>query len=343
MTRAAPTSTDVALRTGVWTFPDGDARTLVELGEQIEAIGFDEWWLGDEGPAREPFSVLSAAAMRTSRIRLGVGISNPYTRHPGLTATTAYTLHELSEGRAILGVGAGGDLTLGPFELRAPKPVEAVERFVRIARAVGSGTATEGYLPAEGAVGNRAGGIALPVYVGARGERLNRLASRVADGAFVAGIAPLFYEEVLGWVRSERAIEVALYPSVAFTEQEIEKLRPQMIWALTNSPDAVRRRLDLDDAALERAVRDLRAGDDRSARRFVSDRLLHEVLVVGSPAEVGARLAALVRAYHPTSIGLALPTADVRNATVQAAAAIASMRVALERAEANEQYPPVAP
>lgn len=337
---SATTSLPGGPRTGVWTFPDGDAFALVELAEQIEGLGFDEWWLGDEGPAREPFSVLSAAAMRTSRIRLGIGISNPFTRHPALTTTTAHTLHELSGGRAILGVGAGGELALGPFQLRVTKPVSAVDRFIRIARAVATRSATEGYVPADGAVGNREDLPALPLYVGARGEMLNRLASRVADGAFVSGIAPLFYEDTLRWIRHEHPIDVALYSSVAFTEQEIEKLRPQMIWALHNSPEATRRRLDVDDGELEQAVATMRNGDDTLARAFVTDSLLREVLVVGSPEEVGLRLGEFVRMHRPTSIGLALATADVRGATVRAAAAMAVMRASLLERDERPDYPP---
>ncbi|HSL59353.1 MAG TPA: LLM class flavin-dependent oxidoreductase [Acidimicrobiales bacterium] len=315
--------------TGVWLFPEAPAPELVAAAEHAEALGFDEWWLGDEGPAREPFAVLAAAAVRTRRILLAVGIANPYTRHPGLTAATALTVHELSGGRAILGVGAGGGLTLDPFELDAPRPLAAVERMIRLARAVADDDSTEGYRPPEHRITSDDVGVALPVYVGARGERLNRLASRVADGAFVAGLPPVRLDEVIGWVRSVRPVRVALYPSVAFDEHEIERSRPQMIWALVNTPDATRAALGLDGAELCAAADALRAGDERPARRIMTDELLAEVLLTGAPDVVGRRLADLVRRHRPDSIGLALLQRDLTTAIDRCAEAMDAMRTAL--------------
>jgi len=53
----------------VWFFPDADARRTVALAERAESLGLDELWLGDEGPARDPFALLAAAAVATSRLR----------------------------------------------------------------------------------------------------------------------------------------------------------------------------------------------------------------------------------------------------------------------------------
>ena len=146
------------------------------------------------------------------------------------------TIHELSGGRAVLGVGAGGHMSLSPFGLRASQPVDRVREFLDVARAVASGTPAAGFSPTDVAVGEAAVGAPLPVFVGARGPRLNRLASERADGAFVAGMPPFRYPDVVGWARSVRPIDIALYPSVAFTEKAVERHRPEMIWALPRHP-----------------------------------------------------------------------------------------------------------
>src|ERR671910_859726 len=57
---------------------------------------------------RDPSTVLAAIAMQTRLLRVGPGVTNPYSRHPALLATAAATLDELSGGRAVLGIGAGG-------------------------------------------------------------------------------------------------------------------------------------------------------------------------------------------------------------------------------------------
>ena len=103
-----------AVRTGVWLFPDAPSPAIVDAARAAEEAGLDEFWLGDEGVGRDPFVLLAAAAMVTERILLGVAVTNPYLRHPAATAAAAATVHELSGGRVVLGIGTGGDLALGP-------------------------------------------------------------------------------------------------------------------------------------------------------------------------------------------------------------------------------------
>ncbi|MDH3755066.1 MAG: LLM class flavin-dependent oxidoreductase [Acidimicrobiia bacterium] len=317
------------IATGVWFFPEQPAGALVDAVVHVEGHGMNEVWLGDEGPARDPFAVLAAAATATSAVTLAVGVTNPYLRHPAATATSVLTIHELSGGRAILGIGAGGQISLGPYGIEPTRPVTAIRDAIRLTRAVATNQRTEGYLPPDLAVTERDGGAPLPVYVGARGEHLNRLASNAADGAFVAGLPPFRYTEVIEWARSDRSIDIALYPSVAFTEEAIEHHRPEMIWALLDSPDVVRDRLDLDVVVLRSAAAALRGGDPEPARRLVTDDVLTQVMLVGSPNEVGASLADLVAAHQPTSIGLALLQDDLVAGIDAAAEAFTVMRAGL--------------
>src|SRR5258706_2525017 len=95
---------------------------MVEFLQYAEHLGLDEIWLGDEGPARDPLSVLAGAAVRTNSIKLAVGITNPYVRHPAATAISMMTVHELSGGPAILGLGVGRSLALGPLGMSTLHP-----------------------------------------------------------------------------------------------------------------------------------------------------------------------------------------------------------------------------
>ena len=314
---------------GVWVFPDAPAPALVELARHVEELGLDELWVGDEGPARDPFAVLAAAAVATERIRLATGITNPYVRHPGAAAASMLTIHELSGGRAVLGVGAGGRMSLAPFGLQAVRPVERVRQFLDIARAAATGQPTEGYSPTDVAVTEAASGAPLPLYVGARGPKLNRLASERADGAFVAGMPPFRYPEVVGWARSVRPIDIALYPSVAFTDDAVERHRPEMVWSLLDTPPQVREELGLDIDAVKVAAEALRAGDPEPARALIDDTMLERLMLVGQPSAVGRRLAELVREHRPASIGLALVQDDLHEGASHAAEAFTSMTAEL--------------
>ena len=291
-------------------FPDRPAPELVELIVAAEDAGLDEFWIGDEGPAREPFTVLAAAAVATDSIKLAVGITNPYVRAPALAATTALTIHELSGGRCILGVGAGGQLSLAPMELQATSPLANIDAFIATARSVSAGVSGPGYVPTDIAINEANISSPLPIFVGARGPRLNRLASKVADGAFVAGLPPIRYESVIGWARSVRPIDVALYPGVAFTDEALERQRPHQIWGLRDAPAEVRTQFGLDSGEVTSAAEALARGDESLSRALITDAMLPQLMLTGSPEVVGRRLAGLVREHRPTSIGLALTLAD---------------------------------
>lgn len=309
------------LPTGVWLFPEAPAARLVEYAEQAEASGMGELWLGDEGPAREPFALLAAAAMRTRSLRLGVGITNPYSRHPALTAASMMTVNELAGGRAILGLGVGGNLSLRPLGIEPTRPLATVRRALRIMRATCRGEEAEGYTAPAGAIIDRE----LPLFIGSRSPLINRLASAEADGSFVAGIPIVRLPEVIGWNRSVRDIAIALYVSVAFGPDELERTRPQMVWSLLNSPEETARMAGLSREALQSATEALQAGDLEPARRLMTDDVLRLVLLWGSPAEVGRRLAGLAREHRPSSIGLCLLQEDIPAAIDSCAAAFAAM------------------
>lgn len=294
------------IRTGIWLFPSAGAPDLVERIRRADDAGIDEFWLGDEGLAREPFSVLAAAAVRTDRIRLGIAVTNPYVRPPALTAATARTIAELAgPQRLLVGIGAGGSMALEPFGLAATRPLRSVTAALEVISEVGGGT--------------------FPIYIGARSAGLNRLASRRADGAFVAGLPPARYGEVLGWCRSVRPIEIALYPSVAFSAEEVERSRPHMLWTLANAPAETAGGFGVDSEAVTEAANALSQGDEGPARALMTDEALDQVLLRGEPDRVGARLAELVRTHRPSSIGMA----QLEPRVEEAAAAFAAMRSAL--------------
>jgi 5,10-methylenetetrahydromethanopterin reductase len=299
---------------------------MVEFVEHAEAIGLDEIWLGDEGPARDPLPVLAAAATRTRHIKLAVGITNPYVRHPAATAVSMMTVHELSDGRAILGLGVGGSMSLGPLGITAVHPLAAVRSALHTMRAAINGQANERYTPTATALT----APDLPLYIGSRGPLINRLASRSADGAFVAGVPVSQVAEVVGWARSARRIPVALYISVAFEAEDVERARPQMVWALVNSSDTTVGMTGHTRPEFHSATLALQRGDLEPATRLMSDDVLRHVLVWGPPHEIGARMAQLVRQLQPDSIGVSLLQTDVKKALDDCAAAFQAMRYALD-------------
>jgi len=90
--------------------PDYDLQMLLDLSEVVESAGFDSVWVGDSlfsKPRYEPIALLSAISQRTQRVRLGTACMVTSTRNPLYLALEWATLDQISEGRTILGAGAG--------------------------------------------------------------------------------------------------------------------------------------------------------------------------------------------------------------------------------------------
>jgi alkanesulfonate monooxygenase SsuD/methylene tetrahydromethanopterin reductase-like flavin-dependent oxidoreductase (luciferase family) len=197
---------------GIWLYPNAPVKDLIDAVVAADRAGVDEIWIADEGVAREPVVIFSAAAPLTTRIRMGVGITSPALRHPGAIASSIATLDELNGGRTMLGFGVGGHESLGPFGITVDKPVALVRDAIRMSRAVLQRTQIDGYDPPHHSSPARE----VPIYVGAKGEQLNRLASREADGTFLSGFALDQLATPVAWARSVRPVSVALYASVRF-------------------------------------------------------------------------------------------------------------------------------
>lgn len=87
--------------------PYGDPRVTARLAKEAEESGWDGIFVGDAIWCQDPMIQLSAAAMTTSRIRLGTMVLATPLRQPWQLASVSLGLDYLSEGRLILGLGTG--------------------------------------------------------------------------------------------------------------------------------------------------------------------------------------------------------------------------------------------
>src|SRR6476646_9360155 len=98
----------MALSFGVTVLPDPPYSRLIELIQIAEQRGFEYGWTYDSHVLwQESFPVLALAADRTSKIKLGHMVTNPGTREPTVLASAYATLHDISNGRMIMGIGRG--------------------------------------------------------------------------------------------------------------------------------------------------------------------------------------------------------------------------------------------
>lgn len=166
------------------------------LARAAEAHGFDQFWVSDDLFLRGVWPILSACALATRRIALGTGIVNPYTMHPAEIAMQAAALDELSDGRFLLGLGAGAGDFLEWAGLEQAKPLTRVAETIAVLRLLlaGEHAAFEGRelrLTPEAYM--RFPVRPIPIYLGATGPKMLELIGAAADGGLPLLFPPTHY------------------------------------------------------------------------------------------------------------------------------------------------------
>src|SRR2546421_3168649 len=86
---------------------DLDPHRCIELAVVAETSGYSSLWFAENPLHRAIMPAVSACALQTERIRLGIGIINTYQHHPSLIAMEVGALDELAGGRILFGLGSG--------------------------------------------------------------------------------------------------------------------------------------------------------------------------------------------------------------------------------------------
>ncbi|MHA3962876.1 MAG: LLM class flavin-dependent oxidoreductase [Candidatus Thorarchaeota archaeon SMTZ1-45] len=120
--------------TGV--FPVSDA---VELARVAESSGLGSAWFAEDYFFRGGIPYIAAAAMATKRIRIGLGVVNPYSRHPALIAMEFATLDELSNMRTVFGLGSGVPFWMDQMGIYDYKPLSRTRACIDLVRKIMTG------------------------------------------------------------------------------------------------------------------------------------------------------------------------------------------------------------
>jgi 5,10-methylenetetrahydromethanopterin reductase len=90
---------------GVGTDGVTSMSETLELARAADALGFHSFWLSEGYHSRSAIVRATLIASATQRIKIGLGILSPHTKHPALLAMDAASLDEVAHDRVILGIG----------------------------------------------------------------------------------------------------------------------------------------------------------------------------------------------------------------------------------------------
>jgi F420-dependent oxidoreductase-like protein len=314
----------LGLNVGYW---GAGRRGNTELVEEADRLGYHSVWAA-EAYGSDVVTVLAWFGARTEKIKLGSGIMQMPARTPAMTAMTAATLDELSEGRFLLGLGLSGPQVVeGWHGVPYGKPLGKTREYVSIVRKI---LRREEPLVHHGRHyqipyrGSDATGLGkplklilhpdrpdLPIYLASIGPQNVQLTAEIADGWL-----PIFYSPdksaevfgehlVAGFARSEdpgKADRFDIAPSVsAVVTDDLEfgrnLVKPYLALYIGGMGARGRNfyfdlacRYGYEQAATE--IQDLYlAGKKEEAIRRVPDELIDETNLVGSKEAIRDRLA----------------------------------------------------
>lgn len=163
----------------------------VAIIKSAETLGFDRLWHSNEKFGRDMVANMTLSAAHTERIGIGAAVTDPYSVHPALTAAAMATVDDISSGRVIVGIGAGGS-GFPAMGIQREHPVAATGDAIAIMRGMWAGepATVEGKVVSvrSGVLGFKARPD-IRIAIATRGPAMFRLAGRVADGAMIATMA----------------------------------------------------------------------------------------------------------------------------------------------------------
>ncbi len=276
---------------------------LVQAVETAEETGYEAVFV-PEISGRESFATLGGLARSTSAVALGAGVVSVGSRTPVVSAMGAATVHELSAGRMILGIGAGDQA--GRRRYGSLGSLELVERYVRLVKRLLAGDEVDAdpvFRTSSARLDLALEAAPPPVWLGALGDGMISLAGSAADGAIlnwctadrVAEARELVDRGLAGTGRDRSAFTLAVYVRASLGLADaaaLEALRPMT--AMYASIPHYRRQMEA--MGLEEAAGLAAKAIDAGRAQDVPEDLVRALCVLGGRGEAMARFEQLFKA-----------------------------------------------
>jgi alkanesulfonate monooxygenase SsuD/methylene tetrahydromethanopterin reductase-like flavin-dependent oxidoreductase (luciferase family) len=284
---------------GVALFGRDAARRPVEYARAAERAGLGSLWVMEDYFHPGAYVLAAAAAAVTERLVIGLGVVNPYTRHPALIAMESSALAAIAPGRVVLGLGSSNRKWIeGQMAIPFKTPLRGLRESVEIVRRLleGQRVTHAGEVFAVHEVALETPPLApVPILLGVKGPRALALAADVADGVHCSILtSPAHVRRVRATTasRARSDFTVIAYVPVAVADdgrQARDWMRPLVAHYL----GLLHGQSLLQDAGLgpdrTQPFRDA-LGQRRAAAALVTDEIIDAVAVAGTPAECRASL-----------------------------------------------------
>ena len=319
-------------------------RDLAAKAAFVEEAGFDQVWVGNDLFGEPGVISLASIAMSTSRIKFGSAVMDPVSLHPVQVAMIASGLQDLSDGRFLLGLGAGSDVFFDWAGITPPKPVVRTRQAVLAIRqllAGGSPADIEGVAEGWKPQAKLRFARPTPIYVGAMGPRMLEMAGQLADGALPLCLPPRHVYGVMDQIRlgAEKAgrsladldIAACVWCSIGDDRDDARRMLAKHIalYSGSLSADALAAN-GLDPEEFARTQELMLAGRVDEAVASVTDSML-QLGIVGGVEDVIEQCGALIDAgVRHISFGPPLGTSEMESVRLLGKSVLPALRAAFK-------------
>ncbi len=178
-------------------------RDAIEYVKYAEARGFEAVWQAESRLVRDAVVPMAAFAAVTSRIKIGSGVINNWTRNAAVIAATFLTLDDLAQDRIYCGIGAWWDPLAAKVGIQRRKNllamrevVTAVRRLLNRERVTFHGEFVQLDDVELDVVHGRKEPRRVPIYIGATGPKMLALTGEIADGVVLNYLVSPKYNEM---------------------------------------------------------------------------------------------------------------------------------------------------
>jgi 5,10-methylenetetrahydromethanopterin reductase len=279
----------------------------IEYVKYAESRGFEAVWQAESRLVRDAIVPMAAFAATTTRIKVGSGVINNWTRNAALIAATYLTLDDLAPNRAILGIGAWWDPLAKNVGIDRKSPLTAMREVVTVVRRLLNAeevTFHGEYVNVTGikldVVHGRKGPRNVPIYIGATGPKMMELTGEIADGAVLNYlVSPRYNAEALdqleaGAKRAGRTLADIDRPQLVVCAMDSDRgraldgARKLVTQYLAQQPHFAKAN-GIDQEIVDRiqSVMGWPASEEQieEAMQFVPDEIVQLVAAAGSPEE----------------------------------------------------------
>jgi 5,10-methylenetetrahydromethanopterin reductase len=213
--------------------PIPDAIKYVQYAEQR---GFEAVWQAESRLVRDAIVPMAAFAATTSRIKIGSGVINNWTRNAAVIAATFLTLDDLAQDRIICGIGAWWDPLAQKVGITRHKPLLAMREVVTVVRSLLArervtfhGEFVHLSDVELDVVHGRKTPRHVPIYIGATGPQMMALTGEIADGAVLNYLVSPKYNEgaleqlEIGAKKSGRTLDAIDRPQLVVCSVDMDR------------------------------------------------------------------------------------------------------------------------